>query len=134
MPHPILVTAAIIEAGEKILIAKRKHDTFMGGSWEFPGGKVDFGEDPKDSIVREMKEEMDLDIEDPQLLHLTSHVYHRAEVDLHVIILFYVVKRFSGDVSHIQCQDSCWVDPQTIDRSTFLESNQAALDMYLQQR
>lgn len=58
------VVAAVIENREgRILIARRKPDISLGGYWEFPGGKVEEGESPSDCLVRELREEMDMQIE-----------------------------------------------------------------------
>lgn len=57
------VTAAIIERGREILTAQRLKDSHMGLRWEFPGGKIEPGESPEDCLKREIKEELDLDIQ-----------------------------------------------------------------------
>ena len=64
--HKRQVTAAVIEKGDKILIAKRRLGRTLGGKWEFPGGKIEPGETPEECLKRELKEEFDVEAGDPK--------------------------------------------------------------------
>lgn len=96
-----------------------------------PGGKVEPGEQPEEAIVREIKEELGLDIAVVDLIHAKTHVYSKEDVTKHVLLLFYRATKVDGELSHIQCQDSRWVDLAEMDRTEFLVSNYGAVDKYL---
>ncbi len=79
----IEVAAAVIENREgRILIARRKEDTYLGGYWEFPGGKIENGESPAVCAARELHEEMDVHIETGEILTETVHDYGDKVVHL----------------------------------------------------
>jgi 8-oxo-dGTP diphosphatase len=108
--RPLLVTAAIIEHDDSVLIAQRLGDSRFGpNQWEFPGGKVEFGEKPKDTLRREIAEELDLSIEVNDLISLTSHVYSDQNGELHVVLASYLCTVKSGKPEPEQCQDAKWV-------------------------
>ncbi|SVD35025.1 uncharacterized protein METZ01_LOCUS387879, partial [marine metagenome] len=79
----IRVTAAILEKNRKILIAKRKTgDELFAGLWEFPGGKVEKGETPKECMARELREELDIDVEVGELITSNKHKYPHGIFEL----------------------------------------------------
>lgn len=94
---PILVSAAVIESRRgEILIAKRPgHHKLAGGLWEFPGGKVEAGEDPKDCLKREMREEIGADVEVGELIGFYSYVYElgtggvKLDPAMHIVLAVY---------------------------------------------
>ena len=91
----IRVTAAILEKNSKILIAKRKTgDELFAGLWEFPGGKVEKGETPKECMARELREELDIDVEVGELITSNKHKYPHGIFEL----LAYRVKHISGEM------------------------------------
>lgn len=61
-PEPLVVAAAVIERGGRVLACRRKADRAAGGKWEFPGGKVEAGESPADAVAREIREELGIDV------------------------------------------------------------------------
>ena len=73
--NPLLVTAAIIEHEGKILLAKRKPDAPYPLMWEFPGGKLEPLEDPRDCIVREVLEELGIDVKVERVYDVIYHRY-----------------------------------------------------------
>jgi len=87
--RPLLVTAAVIIREGRVLLDRRREDSrFEPLRWEFPGGKVEFGESPQSSLKRELAEELGIEAEVGALVHLVSHVYSRDGNIRHVIILF----------------------------------------------
>ena len=89
----IRVTAAILESNGKILIAKRKSlDTLFGGFWEFPGGKIEEGETPEECMARELKEELEIEVEVGELITSNEHKYPHGIFEL----LANKVKHISG--------------------------------------
>jgi 8-oxo-dGTP diphosphatase len=81
----LIVTAAIIYDGTKILITKRKPKKTLPGGWEFPGGKIELRESPEECLKRELKEELDLEIENINIFHAIQHEYS----DFHIIMIAY---------------------------------------------
>lgn len=119
---PLLVTAAVIQDGNEILIAQRQmNHAIEGGKWEFPGGKVEFGENPEACIEREIKEELNLEVEAEKLLGISSHVYEEAPGPLHVVLLFYQcrLKGARSSVKHLAVEDTRWITNNQIGHYDF---------------
>jgi 8-oxo-dGTP diphosphatase len=83
--HPIPVVAAVIRRREdgRVLISRRPAGTHLGGLWEFPGGKVEAGESPEAALMREVREEVHLDVTVRRLLSEAVHTYADRTVHLH---------------------------------------------------
>ncbi len=77
-----VVAAILINDNNKILIAKRKKEKNLGGYWEFPGGKVEKGEIPEESLIRELKEEMHVDIKINRYFSSNVHNYGNFKINL----------------------------------------------------
>lgn len=104
MKGPILVSAAVIEneRGEILIAQRPEHHKLAGGLWEFPGGKVEPGEDPEETVVREIREELGLNIEllrtAQRPFALKSYVYETGthgvslETGIHIVLLLYRAK------------------------------------------
>ena len=106
---PLLVVAAVIENSKnEVLIALRPHSHKVeGGKWEFPGGKVEAGETPESALVREIREELGIEIRVESWLGLTSHVYQDAGV--HVVLLFYRCTHLAGEFNLCDVAEVRWV-------------------------
>ncbi|AEF94685.1 NUDIX hydrolase [Desulfotomaculum nigrificans CO-1-SRB] len=113
--HTLIVTAAIIHREDKILIAQRKRDADHGLKWEFPGGKLKFGEDPRDGLRREIKEEMDMEVEVGEIFEVVSHIYGER----HILLLCYTCRYLGQRPTTRDCQDFRWVTPQEMDDYDF---------------
>ncbi|PWK06943.1 (deoxy)nucleoside triphosphate pyrophosphohydrolase [Tumebacillus permanentifrigoris] len=103
----LVVTAAVIEREGMILLAQRKPDTHMGLKWEFPGGKLEWGEDPRAGLAREISEELGIGIEVGEVLEVVSHTYE----DRHIVLLGYRCRFVSGEIQMLDVQDVRWVRP-----------------------
>jgi 8-oxo-dGTP diphosphatase len=91
-PRPtILVAAAVIVEDGRVLLSRRKKGTHLAGAWEFPGGKVEPNEDPKDALTRELHEELGIDARATDILECTFHRYDDAKKS--VLLLFYRAAR-----------------------------------------
>jgi 8-oxo-dGTP diphosphatase len=113
-PKPLLVTAAIIhglgDQENSILIAQRRSDDrFAPLCWEFPGGKVEFAEDPRVCLKREIKEELNIEIEVGEVFDVSSHVYNLDDERLHVVLLFYSCRCISGQLTPLEVADVRWI-------------------------
>lgn len=106
---PMLVTCAIIEKDGKFLITQRPEDgRHNGGRWEFPGGKMDWGENPRESLKREIKEELNVEILVEEIFEISSNVYGE---DKHVVLLGFHCAYSEGDISKKDIQDYKWITP-----------------------
>jgi 8-oxo-dGTP diphosphatase len=106
----LLVAAAIIEFGGKILLAKRKADVPYPLLWEFPGGKVEAGEDPRDCVVREIGEELAIEIAVTGIYDVIFHRYPERDV----LVLAYCCRWVSGEVRDLEVSEHSWVLPGEI--------------------
>ena len=109
----VLVAAcALIDADGRVLIAQRPPGKIMAGLWEFPGGKVDPGERPEDALIRELKEELGIVVNEACLAPLTfaSHAYE----DFHLLMPLYVCRRWEGMVTAREGQALSWVRPNRL--------------------
>jgi len=109
----VLVAAcALIDVDGRVLIAQRPPGKVMAGLWEFPGGKVEPGERPEDALIRELKEELGIGVDEPCLapLTFTSHSYR----DFHLLMPLYVCRRWSGTVTAREHTQLAWVRPNRL--------------------
>ena len=109
----ILVAAcALIDADGRVLLAERPAGKPMAGLWEFPGGKVEAGERPETTLIRELKEELGIVVQEPCLAPLTfaSHSYP----DFHLLMPLYVCRRWDGTVAAREGQRLAWVRPNRL--------------------
>ena len=110
-PNPVVVVVALalVDADGRVLLAKRPEGKRMAGLWEFPGGKVEGAETPEDTIIREAREELGIDIEKSCLAPLTfaSHAYD----DFHLLMPLFVCRVWEGIVAARESQELAWVRP-----------------------
>ena len=109
----VLVAAcAMIDADGRVLLAERPAGKTMAGLWEFPGGKVEPGERPEQTLIRELNEELDVVVNESCLAPLTfaSHAYP----DFHLLMPLYVCRRWEGIVRAREGQRISWVRPNRL--------------------
>ncbi len=127
----VVVAAMIEDADGRILIAERPEGKFMAGWWEFPGGKVEFGEAPEAALSREVREELGLQIDVGE----PFHVVHVARTETTaVFVLFYWCRWTGGELQLLDAGDVRWVTADEFDDVRFLESNRAVVDKLRTQR
>lgn len=110
MREILLVAAcALVDPDRRVLIAQRPAGKALSGLWEFPGGKVEPGERPEDSLIRELEEELGIIVNEQCLAPLTfaSHSYP----EFHVLMPLYVCRRWEGIVVPREGQQLAWVKP-----------------------
>ncbi|HZW81927.1 MAG TPA: (deoxy)nucleoside triphosphate pyrophosphohydrolase [Candidatus Deferrimicrobium sp.] len=103
----LIVCAAVIRREGKVLLAQRKNSGAQGLLWEFPGGKLISGESPEECLVREIKEELDMDIIVEEVFQIVSHFY---QADTQILLLAYLCKHLKGEGKALDCHDFHWVD------------------------
>ena len=104
----VLVAAcALVDGDGRVLLAKRPKGRPLEGLWEFPGGKVEVGETPEQALIRELKEELSIDVSQVCLAPFTfaSHAYP----DFHLLMPLYVCRRWKGDLVAMEGQELAWV-------------------------
>ena len=109
----VLVAAcALVDADGRVLIAQRPAGKPMAGLWEFPGGKVEDGEAPEQSLIRELQEELGIVVNEACLAPLTfaSHAYP----DFHLLMPLYVCRRWERQVTATEGQNLAWVKPNRL--------------------
>jgi 8-oxo-dGTP diphosphatase len=110
MPNLLLVAAcALIDADGRVLIAQRPEGKALAGLWEFPGGKIEPGETPEDTVIRELAEELSVVVTKPCLAPLTfaSHNY----LEFHLLMPLFVCRRWQGTPVPWEGQQVKWVKP-----------------------
>ncbi|WP_137109821.1 (deoxy)nucleoside triphosphate pyrophosphohydrolase [Rhodobacter sp. SY28-1] len=109
----VLVSAvALIDPDGRVLLAQRPEGKSLAGLWEFPGGKVEPGETPEAALIRELKEELDIDTWSSCLAPLTfaSHTYE----DFHLLMPLFACRRWQGTVRSLEGQQLAWVKPNAL--------------------
>ncbi len=114
LPIVLVVAVALVDGDGRVLLAQRPAGKMMAGLWEFPGGKVQPGEAPEAALIRELKEELGIDVSEACLAPLTfaSHRYER----FHLLMPLYVCRRWNGDVAAREGQALAWVRPMKLDQ------------------
>jgi 8-oxo-dGTP diphosphatase len=109
----VLVAAcALLDVDGRVLLAQRPPGKAMAGLWEFPGGKIESGERPEDSLIRELKEELGIIVREACLAPLTfaSHAYP----EFHLLMPLFVCRRWDGIVAPREGQRLAWVRPNRL--------------------
>jgi len=110
MSDRVRVTAAIIRQNGRILLARRRKDSSLGGLWEFPGGKIEEGETAEECLARELKEEFEIECRVGRFVGSSSHDYPSLSIEL----LAYEVPEFVGDLRLQDHDEVSWVRPQDL--------------------
>ena len=112
MKLTLVVACALVDADKRVLIAQRPQGKTLAGLWEFPGGKVEPGERPETTLIRELHEEIGITVSEACLAPLTfaSHAYD----DFHLLMPLYVCRRWEGFVQPLDGQALKWVRPKDL--------------------
>ncbi|MEM0911568.1 MAG: 8-oxo-dGTP diphosphatase MutT [Pseudomonadota bacterium] len=127
--NPVQVAAGIIRRedsqGERFFITRRHAKQHQGNKWEFPGGKVEQGETPEESLSRELFEEIGIKVISSTLLTRIEHDYGDKVVHL----MFYIVDVFEGQPTGLEGQEAAWVTREELLRLKFPEANRPILSL-----
>lgn len=109
MTKPILLVAAaaLVDSDNRVLLSKRPEGKQLAGLWEFPGGKVDPGETPEEALIRELDEELGIEVCDTCLAPFTfaSHPYR----EFHLLMPLFLCRNWEGDIIAREGQEIAWV-------------------------
>jgi 8-oxo-dGTP diphosphatase len=114
-----VVAGALFDAAGRVLIAQRPPGKHMAGGWEFPGGKLDEGEDPLTGLRRELREELGIEVHAAERLISYEHAYS----DRSVLLDLWLVTRFSGEPQSLDAQALQWVDLGALEHVGLLEAD-----------
>ena len=108
----LVAACALVDADGRVLISQRPEGKALAGLWEFPGGKVEPGERPEAALIRELNEELGIDVAEACLAPLTfaSHAY----AEFHLLMPLYVCRRWKGLVTGREGQAVKWVPPKKL--------------------
>ena len=113
--NTVVVAAGVLIEGGRVLLTQRRSGTHLAGAWEFPGGKVEPGEDPREALRRELAEELGIDARAGEILDVTFHRYEEAGKA--VLLLFFEATRDAGSP-----------DPRALEVAAFRWATKADLD------
>ena len=120
-----VVAAVIRDENGKIFIAQRNLQKSLGGFWEFPGRKIEPNETRENAIVREIKEEFDIDIQVEG--YLSEKVFNYPGRDINLIAM--ECKKIDGDIKLLEHEDYRWIDSSELDNFEF-----APADLFIVER
>ena len=112
LPTILVVAVALIDADGRVLIAQRPEGKQLAGLWEFPGGKVDPGERPEQALIRELNEELGINVSEACLAPFVfaSHAYD----SFHLLMPLYLCRRWQGVVVNREHAALAWVKPNRL--------------------
>ena len=108
----IVVSIALINDVNEILLSKRPKNKHLSGYWEFPGGKVETNEAPEKALIREIKEELNIDINNKCIAPLSFSEFDYKEFQL--LLLLYVCRRWEGEPMSMENNELKWVKPNLL--------------------
>ena len=108
----IVVSIALINNENEILLSKRPEKKHLSGFWEFPGGKVEEGETPEKALIREVKEELNIDINDKCIAPLSFSEFDYNNFQL--LLLLYICRRWDGVPMSMENNKLEWVKPNML--------------------
>jgi 8-oxo-dGTP diphosphatase len=108
----LVVACALIDPDGRVLIAQRPEGRSMAGLWEFPGGKIEAGERPETALIRELREELEIEVNAACLAPFTfaSHAYP----DFHLLMPLYICRRWEGTPRPVEAPAIKWVHPRDL--------------------
>jgi mutator protein MutT len=118
------VAIAIISDKGKVLICRRRAGDRFGGCWEFPGGKREPGETIEQCLVRELREELAIEVTPTGTLARIEHDYPSSRIRLHP----YLCTRVQGDPVPLACAETRWVDPLDLRNYSFPPANEQLIE------
>ena len=109
----LVAAAALVDVDGRVLLCQRPEGKQLAGLWEFPGGKVEAGETPEECLIRELDEELGIQVKPACLAPFVfaSHAYE----SFHLLMPLYLIRRWDGFVQRREHADLAWVRPAKFD-------------------
>ena len=123
----IPVVTAIMKKGNEVLLGQRPEGNTLAGLWEFPGGKLELGESPKEALRRELREELGIDAKVGDLKIANSHQFG----DKGILLMFYEVPYWTGEPKSIHHNELRWVKKEDISNLEIPDTNRVVLEEIL---
>jgi 8-oxo-dGTP diphosphatase len=123
----LVVVAALIELDGKILACQRRKNDAFGLKWEFPGGKVQRGENPAEALARELKEELGVDAAIGEEIYRTRHRY--AELAREIELIFFGARAEKNEMRNLAFEQMRWVTPGELAGLDFLPADREFVAM-----
>ncbi|MWN06154.1 8-oxo-dGTP diphosphatase [Gilliamella bombicola] len=123
--HTEIAVGIIRSQNCQIFITQRGEDSHLAGFWEFPGGKIENGETPYQTLLREIAEEVDIHIHQAQFLKVFKHSYEDRDITIHA----YLVEEWDGVPFAKEGQPSRWVDQEDLNADEFPDANRPIIEM-----
>ncbi len=124
-----VVLLALLDSDNRILISKRLIEKPMGGMWEFPGGKVESGEMPEEALIREIKEELSININKSCIAPLA---FSTATYDSNnLLLLLYVCRVWKGEIKMKEVDDIKWVEKRDLRKYNMPKGNESLVAMVI---
>ncbi|PSL06392.1 (deoxy)nucleoside triphosphate pyrophosphohydrolase [Cecembia rubra] len=120
MSHTIRVTCAIIFKDQKVLCAQRSEKMSLPLKWEFPGGKIEDGESPEQSLIREIKEELNLEIEILREFQSYTHDYNNGKV---IELIPFLARHIGGDLELKEHKQVIWKEIGNLKKLDWAEAD-----------
>src|SRR5450432_3738704 len=114
------VVAAVIEKEGKMLVCQRTGQQTMPVKWEFPGGKIEEGEQPRDALRRELEEELGIHAKVGDEIKRIQHEYPNGGM---VELRFFIVRQYQREIENRIFRDMQWADPKDLPKFDFLEAD-----------
>jgi len=114
VPIVLVAAAALIDTDNRLLICKRPEGKSLAGLWEFPGGKVETGESPEAALVRELQEELSIEVCETCLSPFTfaSHTYEK----FHLLMPLFLLRKWDGEIKSTVHPEIAWVQANRLSR------------------
>jgi 8-oxo-dGTP diphosphatase len=128
--QPLIVTAAVIRNGGSVLITRRPEGKPHAGMWEFPGGKLDGNESPRDCLRREILEELDLEVVVGDILEAAYYRYDWGPV----LILAFECRPLVGEIRNLQVAEHRWVALEELSSFALLPADYPIIETLLRSR
>ena len=127
IPTMIVVAAALVDADRRVLLQQRAPGRSMAGLWEFPGGKVEPGETPEAALIRELHEELGIDIGEDGLV--PACFASAPNGAMHMILLLYVCREWRGEPRVLEASALEWLAPAEMDASVMPPADQPLIGL-----
>jgi 8-oxo-dGTP diphosphatase len=128
--QPLVVTAAVIRNGDSVLITRRPEGKPHAGMWEFPGGKLDGNESPRDCLRREILEELGLEVAVGDILETAYYRYDWGPV----LILAFECRPLAGEIRNLQVAEHRWVALEELSSFALLPADYPIVETLLRSR